>query len=161
MHEISRHVKCLNVYMLLLNTSFRQIYSLSPRNLFWYCWLNKGQKIFCQILEMYILASDFSEKTTNTYSKLENRVVCRVFLVFKYVFIVFFAKKQLLIYICTLKILKIVFKTSLSVHNINMYLCGQVENTKLILCSQKKGSILYLYLNFYVILAIVFYPISL
>ena len=44
----------------------------------------------------------------------------------------------MIIYICTSKILKTcVFKTCFSVHNI--HLCWQVENTKLILCSQKTG----------------------
>ena len=56
---------------------------------------------------MYILASVFfSEKTINTYLKLEIRVACREFLAFKYVVIVFFETKQMIIYICTLEILK-------------------------------------------------------
>ena len=43
---------------------------------------------------MYILASDFFfKKTINTYLKLEYRVVCREFLAFKYVVIVFFRNK--------------------------------------------------------------------
>ena len=32
------------------------------------------------------------------------------------------------------------FKTGFSVNNINLYLCGQVENTKWILCNPKIGS---------------------
>ena len=37
----------------------------------------------------------FSKKKINTYLMLEIRVVCRVFLAFKYVFVVFFLSKQL------------------------------------------------------------------
>ena len=55
---------------------------------------------------MYILASVFSKKTINTYLKLEIRVACREFLAFKYVVIVFFEIKQMIIYICTSEILK-------------------------------------------------------
>ena len=40
------------------------------------------------------------------YLKLEIRVACREFLAFKYVVIVFFGTKQMIIYICTLEILK-------------------------------------------------------
>ena len=56
---------------------------------------------------MYILASDFFEKEKNTYLKLEIRVVCKEFLAIKYVFSFFFETYQILIYICTLEILKI------------------------------------------------------
>ena len=56
---------------------------------------------------MYILVSDFFEKKTiNTYLKLEICVVFREFLPFKYVFIVFFDKNQMIIYICKSEILK-------------------------------------------------------
>ena len=85
---------------------------------------------------MYILASVFfSKKTINTYLKLEIRVACREFLAFKYVVIVYFETKQMIIYICTLKILK----TRVSVRNIRLYLCWQVEDTKWILCCRKIG----------------------
>ena len=42
---------------------------------------------------MYILASDFFEKDDKYVLKLEIRVVCREFLAFKYVFIVFLRNK--------------------------------------------------------------------
>ena len=47
---------------------------------------------------MYILASDFL--------KLEISVVCREFLAFKDVFVVFFKTNQMFIFICTIEILK-------------------------------------------------------
>jgi hypothetical protein len=87
---------------------------------------------------MYILASVFFEKDKNTYSKLEIRVVCReFFFAFKYVVIVFFETKQMIIYICTSW--KLAYKTGFSVHNIHLYLCWQVEDTKWILCYRKIG----------------------
>ena len=57
------------------------------------------------------------------------------YLVFKYVLIVFFRNKSV-IYICASEILK-AFKTGFSIHNIHLYLCWQVENTKWILCCRK------------------------
>ena len=48
----------------------------------------------------------FSKKTINMYIKLEIRVARKEFLAFKYVVIVFFEIKQMLIYICTLEIFK-------------------------------------------------------
>ena len=71
----------------------------------------------------------FSKKTINTY-KLEIRVVCREFLAF----IVFFRKKSDN-YLCLCIILNLYVKTGFSVHNIHLYLCLQVENTKL--CCRK------------------------
>ena len=55
---------------------------------------------------MYILASDFLENDDKYYLKLEIHVVCRNFLAFKYVFIVFLETKQMIIYICTSEIFK-------------------------------------------------------
>ena len=55
-------------------------------------------------LKMYILASDFFEKTINTFLKIEIRVVCREFLAFKYVLSGFFETNQMIIYICTSEI---------------------------------------------------------
>ena len=56
---------------------------------------------------MYILASVFfSKKTINTYLKLEIRVVCKEFLAFRYVVIVIFETKGMIIYIFTSEILK-------------------------------------------------------
>ena len=43
--------------------------------------------------QMYILSSDFSGKTIQTYLKLEIRFEYREFLAFKYVFNVFFQNK--------------------------------------------------------------------
>ena len=58
-------------------------------------------------VKMYIFASVFvSKKTINTYLKLEIRVACREFLAFRYVVIVFFETKKMIIYICTSEILK-------------------------------------------------------
>ena len=51
----------------------------------------------------------------------------------------FFEKNQMINFICTLEILKLAIKTSFSVHKIQLYLCGQVENTQWILCCQKIG----------------------
>ena len=77
---------------------------------------------------MYISASDFCEKTINTYLKIEICVVCT-----EYVFIAFFETNQMIIYICTSEILKTRVKNQFLLHNIHLYLCGQVENTKWIL----------------------------
>ena len=55
---------------------------------------------------MYIIASDFFEKDDKYYLKLEIHVVCREFLAFKYVFIVFFETNQIIIYICSSEILE-------------------------------------------------------
>ena len=56
---------------------------------------------------MYILASVFFlEKTINMYLKLEICVGYREFLAFKYIAIIFFETKQMIIYICTSEILK-------------------------------------------------------
>jgi len=74
---------------------------------------------------MYILASVFWKQTTNTYLKLEIRVVCREFLAFKYVVIGNLENSDL--------------NLGFSVHNIHLYLCWQVKDTKWILCWQKIG----------------------
>ena len=56
---------------------------------------------------MYILALDFFEKYDKYVSKARSSFVCREFLAFKYVFIVFFLKiNQMIIYICMSEILK-------------------------------------------------------
>ena len=55
---------------------------------------------------MYNLASDFFEKDDKYVFKAEIRVVCREFLAFRYVFILFFEPNQRIIYICTPEILK-------------------------------------------------------
>ena len=56
--------------------------------------------------KVYFSICFFSKKTINSSLKLEIRVACREFLAFKYVVIVFFETKQMIIYICTLEILK-------------------------------------------------------
>ena len=56
---------------------------------------------------MYILTSDlFFKKTINTYLKLEIRVVCREFYPLNMSLLFFFETNQMLIYICTSKIIK-------------------------------------------------------
>ena len=55
---------------------------------------------------MYILASEFFEKDDKYYLKLEIRVVCREFLAFKHVVIVFSETNQMIVYICISEILK-------------------------------------------------------
>ena len=45
----------------------------------------------------------------------------------------------MIIYFCTSEILKTRVKNRFWVHNISLYLCGQVENTNWILCSRKIG----------------------
>ena len=76
----------------------------------------------------------------NVYLKLEIRVVCREFLAFKYLITDFFETNQMIIDIFVhKKSQKLAFKTGFSVHNIHLYLCGQVENTKWILRSRKIG----------------------
>ena len=67
---------------------------------------NKVSNQIIILWKMYILASVFFEKDENTYLKLEIRVACREFLAFKYVVIVFFETKQMIIYICRSEILK-------------------------------------------------------
>ena len=68
------------------------------------------------------------------YLKLEICVVCKEFLVFEYLYIIFFRNKSDdYFFICTSDILKLVFKTSFSVLNIHLYLCGQVENIDIVL----------------------------
>jgi hypothetical protein len=47
-------------------------------------------------------------------------------------------------YICKLEILKTRVLNRFSVHNIHFYLCGQVENTNWIKCSQKGVKCAYL-----------------
>ena len=48
---------------------------------------------------MYILAPTFFEKDDNMYLKLELRVVCREFLVFKYIHIYCFFSKNITDYL--------------------------------------------------------------
>ena len=48
------------------------------------------KKYFISGVIMYILASNFSKKRIIAYLKLKIRVVCREYLSFKYVLIVFF-----------------------------------------------------------------------
>ena len=52
------------------------------------------------------LASDFFEKDDKYKFKARNSYVCREFLAFKYVFIIFFETNPMIIYICTSKIWK-------------------------------------------------------
>ena len=73
--------------------------------------------------------------------------MCREFLALKDIFVVFFETNQMIIYIHTSEILKGSVKNRFLVHNIQTYLCGQVENTKWILCSGKIG-VKYAYLRF-------------
>ena len=78
---------------------------------------------------MYILASFFSlEKDDKYVFKARNSFVCREFLAFKYVFIIFFREKR--DDYLHQKSWKLAFKISFSVHNIHLYLCWHVENTK-------------------------------
>ena len=90
---------------------------------------------------MHVIHSSliFSKKTKDTYLKLEYCVVCREFLAFKYVFIVFFKQITWLFSFVHKKSWKLTFTAGFSVQNIHFYLCGQVENTKWILCSRKIG----------------------
>ena len=64
------------------------------------------------------------------------------YIAFRFVFIVFFETNLRIIYtylyIVHQKSLKIEFKTTFSIHNIHMNLCGQLENLQWILCSRKK-----------------------
>ena len=47
----------------------------------------------------------------------------------------------MIIYICTLEILKTRVQNRFLVHNVHLNLCGQVQNSKRILCSRKTGNI--------------------
>ena len=76
---------------------------------------------------MFILASDFFEKTVNAYLKLEIRLVCKEFLAFKHVFIVFSKHIRWLFVFVHHKSWKLVFKTEFLVHNIDLNLSWQVE----------------------------------
>ena len=79
---------------------------------------------------MYKLASFFfSKKTINSYLKLEIHVVCREFVAFKYVVIVFFKTKPMIISIFTSEILKTVL----------LFICICVDREKSILCCRKIG----------------------
>ena len=55
---------------------------------------------------MYFIAFYFFEKDDKYVFKLEIRVVCKEYLAFKYVLIVFFGTNQMIIYVCTSEILK-------------------------------------------------------
>ena len=65
----------------------------------------------------------YFEKTINMYLRLKFSVVCREFFAFKYVSIVFSDTNHMIIYICTLEILKLAFKTSFSTLNIYLNSC--------------------------------------
>ena len=71
------------------------------------------------------------------YLRLEICGVCGEFLESKEIF--FFVSIQMIIYICKTDILKLRFKTVLSVNNIYLNLFGLVKNNKWILCSLKSG----------------------
>ena len=86
---------------------------------------------------MYILSFDCLKKTINTYLRLEDLVVFRGNLVFKYVFYVFFETNLMIIFFVNEKSLQSPFKAGFSVHNYHLNLCVQVENSKEILCSWK------------------------
>ena len=64
---------------------------------------NEGKCIFYNLL--------FSKKTIDTYLKLEDRAVCRLFLAFKYVFIVFLKQIRRLFIFVHPKSSKLAFKT--------------------------------------------------
>ena len=68
-----------------------------------------------------------------------------------YILVSDFLENLMIIYFHTSEILKTRFKNRFSVHNNHLYLCGQVENTKWILCSRKMG-IKCAYLRFLMIL---------
>ena len=87
---------------------------------------------------MYILASKVFEYDDKYYLKLDICVVCRKLLTFEYVFIVFVRNKSedyLYLYIRNLENSRL--EPFFSVHNIHLYLCWQVEDTKWILCCRK------------------------
>jgi len=77
------------------------------------------------LFNVYFIICFFWKQTTNTYLKLEIRVVCREFLAFKYVVIGNLENSDL--------------NLGFSVHNIHLYLCWQVKDTKRILCCRKIG----------------------
>ena len=72
---------------------FLKWYEIMVLNLFVYKKIYRAINVYFSIC--------FSKKMINTYLKLEIRVVCREFLAFKYVVMVFFETKQMIIYICT------------------------------------------------------------
>ena len=89
---------------------------------------------------MYILASDFFIKSNKYVFKARNW--CCVWGIFKTLnkYLSCFAKQIRWSFIFVHhKWWKLAFKTGFSVHYIHLYLCGQVENTKWILCSRKIG----------------------
>ena len=71
---------------------------------------------------------------------LEIRVVCSELLAFKYVFIVFLNNSDDCLWLQLRNLensrLKLVFRC---LHNIHLYLCGQVENIECILYVQSKN----------------------
>ena len=86
---------------------------------------------------MYFVASDLFRKNDKYVSKTKICIVCVEFFCLH----IFQFSKQLrwLFLFVHQKSWKHTFKISFSVHNIILYLCWQVENTKRMLCSQKTG----------------------
>ena len=92
----------INIF-LLKKGEMHHMYSTSVKKENWYYLNTETKKIW------------FRKKTINNQLRLENRVVCREVLTFKYEFVVFFRNES-----DNQKNLKLTFKTSFSVHNIHL-----------------------------------------
>ena len=78
----------------------------------------------------------FKKKKINTYLKLEICVVCREFQPLD-MYLCFFETKLDDYLVFFIRNLETRVQTGFSVYTIYMYLCGQVEITKWVLCSRK------------------------
>ena len=94
------------------------------------------------------------------YLKLEICVVSRKFLAFRFVFIFFETYKLDDYLVFFIRNLVTRVQTGFSVYNIYMYLCGQVENTKWVLCCRKIGVNVRVYLRFFMYKIIIFIKIK-
>ena len=99
------------------------------------------------LMNVYFSIWFVSKKTMNTFN-LRLKIACWEFFSLKYIFLSFSKQMRWLFMFVHQKSWKLTFKTGLSVHNIHLNLCGQVENSKWILCSRKTG-VKYIYIKIY------------
>ena len=85
-------------------------------------------------------------------------MISQLYIKWIYFIIWFFSKKiRWLFLFVHQKSWKLAFNTGFSVHNIHLYFCSQVENTKWILC-RRKMVLNVQYLRFLIYKIIIFYP---
>ena len=88
---------------------------------------------------MYSLAYNLFQKEMRQIFKATNLCCVGEFLSFKYVFLISTKLIYGLFLIVHQKSLKNTIKPGYSVHNNHLNLCGQIEKSKWILCSLKRG----------------------